>query len=247
MSDNDQSKGEIVCPVCGGRGLIDEVDEGGESREVVCPICEGRGKVTPTRGRYVLNRLSRRLFSRRLLPRYGRDASSGGGRLRRPWSVLLPLTMEPGADSAGGKKLEDYPDGTGTGADALLTTPDEGYETLSERLDAVLPEETPEPTVESGAGLELEVCEPVPEDQVRREFSTPDAQLEVEQPEVSELIPDESQEATLEVTHESSISDLDYRIEPYPTELFEEVDYDPLDDEPGPGGMRPPGDVGGIV
>ena len=244
MNRKEKREPEFECPLCGGKGSVQTVDEDGAAKDVVCPVCEGRGKVTPARGRHVVNRLSRRPLAWWLRQRYGRG---GGGRLRRPWSVLLPITMEPGADSAGGKKLEDYPDGTGTGADALLTTPDEGYETLSERLDAVLPEETLEGAAQSEAELELQLGEPVPEDQVRREFSAGDAQLQVEQPEVSELIPGESQEATLEVTHEGSISDLDYRIEPYPTELFEEVDYDPLDDEPGPGGMRPQGDVGGIV
>ena len=237
MNRKEKREPEVECPLCRGKGSVETADEEGAAKEVVCPVCDGRGKVTRTRGRYVINRLSRRSFSRRLRQQYGRGGS-GGGRLRRPWSVRLPLTMDPGAGSEARKKLEEYPDGTGTGTDALLATPNKGYETVSDQLDAVLPEETLEAAVQSDAEaeLELQLGGSVPEDQVTREFSTPDAQLEVEQPEAPELIPDESQEPTLEVTHEGSISDLDYRIEPYPTELFEEVDYDPLDDGLGAGG-----------
>jgi hypothetical protein len=286
MGNGEKNKeSELECPLCGGKGSVETVDEEGAAREVVCPVCEGRGTVSAKRARYVLGKVSGRFSGRCFFPRHGRGG--GGGRFRQPRSVQLPLTMDPragaqdgigverrGRSSAGGRirrprpvkrsagakdrvRPEEYPYGAGTGAETGPDSPvDMGLtgreEVTLERPEAELETVLPEETLELGElwqpEMELQLAESLPDEQVTREFSAADAQLEVEQPEVPELIQDETAEATLEVTHDSLVGDLDYRIEPYPTELFEqEVDHDPLDDEPGPGMLPPPSDIVGLA
>jgi hypothetical protein len=268
MPENNGKELEVECPLCGGKGSVETVDKEGARREMVCPVCEGRGKVSAKRARQVLGRVSGRFSRPRFFPRFGRGGSAGG-RFRQPRSsVQLPLTMDPRGgsqdgtgvrrqgDGAGGrfkrprrvkKRSErpkhgvgpgEYPYGPGTGAETGPESPADLETVLSEEeLDL---EELQQPE------MELELAESVADEQVTREFSIADAQLEVEQPEVPEVVPEESEEATLEITHGSLADDLDYRIEPGPTDLLEDVDHNPLDDGPGPGRLPPSGDVGGL-
>jgi len=277
MSGSQEKEAEFECPLCGGSGSVETVDEEGAAREVVCPVCEGRGKVSAKRARSLLGRVSGRFSGRRFFPRHGRGGGGGGGgRFRQPRSsVQLPLTMVPRAGSQDGTGVAapgvtkgsgrtkdgvrpgESPYGPGTGAESGSDAPtDVGLtgaepaplEASQAEPDAVLPEETLEVQELWQPEMELWLAEALPDEQVTREFSAADAQLEVEQPEVPELTADETAEATLEITHDTLAGDLDYRIEPHPTEPFEdEVDHDPLGGEPGSGGMHPPGDVGGLV
>jgi hypothetical protein len=180
------------------------------------------------------------------IERHGRG--SGGERFVRP-----RREKKEKGDTKDGVRPGEYPYGTGTGAETGSESPAEvgraGVEAVppegSEgRPDAVLSEEHLGVLELQQPEMELWLAEALPEEQVTREFSAADAQLEVEQPEVPEVLPDETAGATLEITHEGLVGDLDHRIEPYPTERLEqEVNYDPLNDEPGPRMLPPPGDV----
>jgi len=283
MDKKEEDKREFDCPLCGGKGTVETVDEEGLPRKVVCPVCEGRGKVSTKRAQYVLGKVSRRFSGRRFFPRHG---SGGGGRFREPRSpVQLPLTVDPRAGSQDGtgvkrqgdsagvrfkrprrvkKRSErpkhavrpgEYPYGPGTGVESGPDSPADVERAGAEAappeewqaaLETVLPEEELDFEEVWQPEMEMGLAESVPDEQVTREFSIADAQLEVVEPQVPEVIREESEEATLEITHDSLAGDLDYRIEPYPTDLLEDADYNPLDDDSGPGRLPPPSDVGGL-
>lgn len=210
MGNKEKNKEpEVECPLCGGKGSVETVDEEGTPKEAECPVCEGRGKVSLRRVRYLYRYMQERIRTSRLSPfgsKYGsRHSPHGGGRFRRPFSMLLPLTMDPRA----GAENTVYPENVSSvprAAPVFEKRKPQDEVRVEETIvppakeDSEVPEKCDE-ELEPGSG------QGILEERVVREFSVPDSQLEVNGPVEQELVLGESQEMGLEVTHEGLSGD----------------------------------------
>ena len=218
----EDRKAEATCPLCGGAGSVERIGKDGGAPEVECPLCRGRGKVDPERVRTALKRLSARYPLHGLRAGYaGRLAA--GGRLARPFKVLLPLSMLP--QSAADDIVLPGPSFDGIAP----PVPKSKKKKPDDRQKSALAEPYPEEWTD-----ELEMpgyLEDVPEGEVELNVSVPE-QLELDFPECSAPFSDGGLQMTVEspdALDDPLMNGLDYPIDG--DVLDDDTDYDVL----GPG------------